>query len=179
MNAFHYPGIHAPDKGDIRPMSVTPETKLSQMRQEEQELRFVSFDAETALALGLTLIEEARRTGKKVTVDITRQGHRLFLHAMEGTSPENEDWIRRKNNTVARFVKSSWHAALQLRSENQTLAGDYGLSDDEYVLAGGAFPLMLAGEGLIGTITVSGLPDQEDHDLVTSGIRRFLAEQQG
>lgn len=159
-------------------MSAAPEERLPQMRQEEEELCFRSFDSETALALGLTLIEEARRTGKKVTVDITRKGHRLFLHAMEGTSPENEDWIRRKNNTVGHFVKSSWHAALQLRSESKTLAADYGLSDDEYVLAGGAFPLILTGEGLIGTVTVSGLPDQEDHDLVTSGIRRFLSENQ-
>jgi len=155
---------------------MTTDEQLAQMRQEEEELRFRAFDAETALALGLTLIEEARRTNKKVTVDITRKGHRLFLHAMEGTSPENEDWIRRKNNTVGRFVKSSWHTALQLRSENKTLSADFGLSDNEFVLAGGAFPLMVAGEGLIGTITVSGLPDQEDHDLVTSGIRRFLSE---
>ncbi|WP_172256500.1 heme-degrading domain-containing protein [Saccharibacillus deserti] len=159
-------------------MSVTPEERLSQMRLEEEELRFPRFDAETALQLGLTLIDEARRTGKQVTVDVTRRGHRLFLHAMEGTSPENEDWIRRKNNTVGRFVKSSWHTALLLRSEGKTLGADYGLSDEEFVLAGGAFPLMVAGEGLIGTITVSGLPDQEDHDLVTSGIRRFLNELQ-
>ncbi|NGZ77397.1 heme-degrading domain-containing protein [Saccharibacillus alkalitolerans] len=159
-------------------MSLTTEERLLQMRQEEEELRFRTFDAETALQLGLTLIDEARRTGKRVTVDITRKGHRLFLHAMEGTFPENEDWIRRKNNTVARFAKSSWHTALQLGSENKTLANDYGLSDDEFVLAGGAFPLMVAGEGMIGTITVSGLPDQEDHDLVTAGIRRFLNEAQ-
>ena len=157
---------------------MTTDEQLAQMRQEEEELRFRDFDAETALALGLTLIEEARRTRKKVTVDITRKGHRLFLHAMEGTSPENEDWIRRKNNTVGRFVKSSWHTALQLRSENKTLSEDFGLSDNEFVLAGGAFPLMVAGEGLIGTVTVSGLPDQEDHDLVTSSIRRFLSESQ-
>ncbi|MCQ4087384.1 heme-degrading domain-containing protein [Saccharibacillus sp. JS10] len=151
--------------------------QLTQMQREEEELRFRTFDAETALSLGLVLIEEARQTHKKVTVDITRNGHRLFLHAMEGTSPENEDWIRRKNNTVARFNQSSWHTALQLRSENKSLVSDFDLSENEFVLAGGAFPLHVSGEGLIGTITVSGLPDQEDHDLVTAGIRRFLNEQ--
>ncbi|GGN99751.1 heme-degrading domain-containing protein [Saccharibacillus kuerlensis] len=157
-------------------MSLTIEERLLQMRQEEEELRFSTFDSETALQLGLILIDEARLTGKKITVDITRGGHRLFLHAMEGTSPENEDWIRRKNNTVGRFAKSSWHTALMFRSEGRTLSDDYGLSDNEFVLAGGAFPLLIAGEGPVGTITVSGLPDQEDHDLVTAGIRRFLNE---
>ncbi|MDO3411436.1 heme-degrading domain-containing protein [Saccharibacillus sp. CPCC 101409] len=159
-------------------MTMTDEARLLQMKNEEEELRFPAFDADTALALGVALIDEARRSGKAVTVDITRAGHRLFLHAMEGTYPENEDWIRRKNNTVGRFAKSSWHTALLLRGENKTLETDYGLSGGDYVLAGGAFPLIVAGEGQIGTITVSGLPDQEDHDLVTAGIRRFLSEPQ-
>ncbi|OWA35202.1 hypothetical protein B9G55_11045 [Saccharibacillus sp. O16] len=159
-------------------MSLTLEERLLLMQREEQELRFETFNSDTALQLGCALIEEARQIGKSVTVDITRQGHRLFLHAMEGTSPENEDWIRRKNNTVGRFVQSSWRTALQLRAAGKTLAEDYGLSESELVLAGGAFPLMVAGEGLVGTITVSGLPDQEDHDLVTNGIRRFLSKVQ-
>lgn len=159
-------------------MSLTLEERLLLMQREEEELRFETFDSDTALKLGLALIEEAQSLGKSVTVDITRQGHRLFLHAMNGTSPENEDWIRRKNNTVGRFVQSSWRTALQMRAAGKTLAGDYGLSDNEFVLAGGAFPLMVAGEGLVGTITVSGLPDQEDHDLVTSVIRQFLSTAQ-
>ncbi|WP_434748938.1 heme-degrading domain-containing protein [Paenibacillus amylolyticus] len=109
-----------------------------------------------------------------MTIDITLKGHRLFLHAMEGTPPDNENWIRRKNNVVNDFGSSSWHTALRLRSENKTLAQDYQLPDADYVLAGGAFPLILKEEGQVGTITISGLPDEEDHDLVTTGIRSFL-----
>ncbi|MBB6019750.1 uncharacterized protein (UPF0303 family) [Paenibacillus sp. JGP012] len=88
-----------------------------------------------------------------MTIDITLKGHRLFLHAMEGTHPDNENWIRRKNKTLEK---------------------DYDLPESDYVLAGGAFPLILKGEGQVGTITISGLPDEEDHDLVTTGIRSFL-----
>jgi len=78
---------------------------------------------------------------------------------------------------VNHFSSSSWHTALRLRNENQSLEQDYDLSDADYVLAGGAFPLIVENEGQVGTITVSGLPDEEDHDLVTTGIRSFLLQQ--
>lgn len=152
----------------------TSNQQLKQMEQEEQELRFTSFTNDTALELGLLLVEEARQNGKCITVDITRAGHRLFLHAMEGTSAENEDWIRRKNNAANHFGCSSWHIACRLRSEGTTMEEKYGLPLADYVGAGGAFPLIVTGEGQIGTVTVSGLPDQEDHDLLISALRRFI-----
>lgn len=148
---------------------------LLQMEREEQELRFASFTNETALELGLLIVEEARQNNQRITVDITRVGQRLFLHAMEGTSVENEDWIRRKNNVANHFGSSSWHAACRLRSEGMTMEEKHGLPLVDYAGAGGAFPLFVAGEGQIGTITVSGLPDQEDHDLLISVLRRYLS----
>ncbi|MHA7579099.1 heme-degrading domain-containing protein [Salmonella enterica] len=151
--------------------------KLNKMQQEEKDLIFPTFDAELALDLGLHLVEEAKLRSKAVTFDITVKGHRLFLHAMDGTHPDNEDWIRRKNNVVNHFFSSSWHTALRLRSEDKTLEHDFDMPTSEYVLAGGAFPLIVEDKGQIGTITVSGLPDEEDHELVTSGIRSFLLQQ--
>ncbi|ETT35369.1 hypothetical protein C161_16979 [Paenibacillus sp. FSL R5-192] len=164
-------------KGDACNLNLTTTEKLKEMQQEEKDLVFDTFDSEMALNLGLHLVEEAKRRSQAVTIDITLEGHRLFLHAMEGTHPDNEDWIRRKNNVVNHFSSSSWHTALRLRSENQTLEQDFNLPASDYVLAGGAFPLILENEGQVGTITVSGLPDEEDHDLVTTGIRSFLLQQ--
>lgn len=151
--------------------------QLLKMEKEEQELRFHTFTNETALQVGLTIIEEARSLGKSITVEIYRDGQRLFAHAMAGTSVENEDWIRRKNNVVQHFGKSSWHVALLARQEGTTLEERDGLPLSDYVGAGGAFPLMVEGEGQVGTITVSGLPDQEDHDLLVSALSRFLNKQ--
>lgn len=150
--------------------------QLKQMEQEEQELWFSSFTNDTALELGLAVVEAARQSGKRITVDVTRAGQRLFLHAMEGTSVENEDWIRRKNNVSHYFGTSSWHIACRLRSEGTTMEEKHGLPVADYVGAGGAFPLLVRGEGQIGTVTVSGLPDQEDHDLLISTLRRFLSQ---
>ncbi|MGQ8873328.1 heme-binding protein [Paenibacillus sp. TSA_86.1] len=58
-----------------------------QCEQEEQELVWDTFNSETALQLGLHLNQEAKRRSQAVTIDITLKGHRLFLHAMEGTHP--------------------------------------------------------------------------------------------
>ncbi|WP_175598107.1 heme-degrading domain-containing protein [Paenibacillus luteus] len=152
------------------------EQRLQQMEQEEQELWFSFFTNDTALELGLAIVEEARRNGQRITVDVTRTGQRLFLHAMEGTSAENENWIRRKNNAANHFGMSSWHIACRLRSEGTTMEEKHGLPIADYVEAGGAFPLLVRGEGQIGTVTVSGLPDQEDHDLLVSVLHRFLSQ---
>ncbi|MCM3634952.1 MULTISPECIES: heme-degrading domain-containing protein [Paenibacillus] len=148
--------------------------QLIQMEKEEQELRFSAFTNETALQVGLAIIDEARSLGKSITVEIYRQGQRLFAHAMAGTTVENEDWIRRKNNVVRHYGQSSWRVALQARQEGTTIEERDGLPLSDYVGAGGGFPLHVEGEGMIGTITVSGLPDQEDHDLLISALRRYL-----
>lgn len=155
-------------------MTLTIQERIQQMEQEEQELQFSMFTNDTALELGLAVVEEARKRGKRITVDVTLGGHRQFLHAMEGTSPENEDWIRRKNNVANHFGASSWRMACLLQSEGTTMEAKHGLPFADYVGAGGAFPLRIRGEGQIGTVTVSGLPDQEDHDLLIAALRRFL-----
>jgi uncharacterized protein (UPF0303 family) len=50
-----------------------------------------------------------------------------------------------------------------------------GLRDDDYMAHGGCFPIRLAGSALvIGAITVSGLPQREDHDLLTRTLAKFL-----
>ncbi|AOZ94466.1 heme-degrading domain-containing protein [Paenibacillus crassostreae] len=156
-------------------MTLTIRQRIEQMEKEELELQFNSFTNDTALQLGLAIVEEARLTGKRITVDITVSGQRLFLHAMEGTVAENEDWIRRKNNVVNHFGWSSWHKALEMQNEGTTLEERYGLPFIDYVGAGGGFPLVQKDKGRIGTVTVSGLPDQEDHDLLISALRRFLS----
>lgn len=152
---------------------MTPDERIAAMAAEEEQLQFERFTNEDALQLGLFIVDEAKKAGKLITTDISRQGQRLFLHAMEGTTIGNEDWIRRKNNTALQFGKSSWRFALELRQQGRTVA-DLGLSGDDYAAAGGAFPLAIRGEGIVGTITVSGLPDQEDHDLLIRALRRYL-----
>ena len=149
---------------------------LAALAREEEELQFTAFSNGDALALGLRLVERARESGKAVTVDITRNGHQLFHHAMAGTTPDNANWVRRKNNVVQRYGRSSWHVGTQYRGKGKTFEADSGADPADFAAHGGAFPLALRGTGVIGTVTVSGLPQAEDHALVTSVLRAYLAD---
>jgi uncharacterized protein (UPF0303 family) len=43
-------------------------------------------------------------------------------------------------------------------------------------MGAGAFPVLVRGVGMLGTVTVSGLPQADDHRLVVDVLRAFLAE---
>jgi uncharacterized protein (UPF0303 family) len=49
-----------------------------------------------------------------------------------------------------------------------------GWDEQNYAPAGGCFPVRIKGEGLVGTITVSGVPQRDDHKLVSEAIADFL-----
>jgi uncharacterized protein (UPF0303 family) len=64
---------------------------------------------------------------------------------------------------------------IALQNAGQTMEEKYLLPSSEYAAHGGAFPLIIRDVGVVGTITVSGLPQQEDHELVVTTLKQFLA----
>ena len=150
---------------------------LKELLQQEEEIQFKSFDNDMALKVGLALFDAAMSKYKGVTIDIARNGQQLFHCAMPGTSRDNDVWVQRKNNVVNRFGHSSYYMGISLKSKGQTMEEKYLISSREFAAHGGAFPLIIRGVGLVGTITVSGLPQEEDHELVVTTLRRFLASE--
>lgn len=141
---------------------------------QEQALQFASFGNELALDVGLRLIDAARRGGKPIAADISRNGTQLFFHAMAGTTPDHIEWIARKNRVVQRYCHSSLYMGVCYRARGTTFEEHTGLDPQRYAAAGGAFPMLLKGGVCIGTITVSGLSQEQDHALVV-GVLRDLA----
>lgn len=151
-------------------MNTTLETLLAQ----EAELQFTKFDATTAWRLGSWIADKARKEDLKITVDITRVGQQLFHFAAEGTTCDNDEWIERKVRTVYRFGHSSFYMGRKLVHDNQTAEHKYFVSESEFCFHGGSFPIILKGTGVIGTLTVSGLPQEQDHALAVEAIRHIL-----
>jgi uncharacterized protein (UPF0303 family) len=150
---------------------------LKQLLQEEQELQFTKFNEGTAWQIGGQLVERSMRDGLPVTIDITRGDHQLFHASLQGTSADNDEWIKRKVRLVNRFGHSSFYMGQLLKSKGKRLEEAYLLPESDYAPHGGCFPIIIKGTGVIGTITVSGLPQEEDHKLVVQTVRDFLAQE--
>src|SRR5215204_5059227 len=147
---------------------------LEQLLQDEQELQFASFNEATAWQIGCQLVERAQKEGLSVTVDITRGSHQLFHVSLSGTSADNDEWIKRKVRLVYRFGHSSFYMGQLLKSKGKRLEEAYLLSESEFAPHGGSFPVIVKDTGVIGTITASGLPQEDDHKLVVQAIRDYL-----
>lgn len=147
---------------------------LDTLTQQEQALQFTAFSSDTALALGLKIVELARARGKAITVNITINGKLLFHHAMQGASAEQADWIRRKNNVVARFGRCSFYVGIDHKHRGVIFEDIKYLPPQDYAANGGAFPIAIKDSGIIGTVTVSGLRQAEDHALVVEALRAVM-----
>ena len=54
------------------------------------------------------------------------------------------------------------------RQAGTTFEEQMRLDPDEYAAHGGGFPITVRGVGVVGVVTVSGLPQLEDHALSSS-----------
>lgn len=150
---------------------------LKQLLQEEKELQFVSFHESTAWQLGCRLVERAQKEGLPISIDITRGSHQLFHASLSGTSADNDEWIKRKVRLVYRFGHSSFYMGQLLKSKGKSLEEAYLIPESDFAAHGGCFPVLVKNTGMVGTITVSGLPQEEDHRLVVQAIRDHLAQE--
>ena len=150
---------------------------LEQLLQEEQELQFTKFNEDTAWKLGSQLVEQARALNLPVTIDITRGAHQLFHASLPGTSADNDEWIKRKVRLVYRFGHSSFYMGQLLKSKGKQIEDAYLIPESDYAPHGGCFPAIVKGTGMVGTVTVSGLPQEEDHKWVVQAIRGYLAQE--
>jgi uncharacterized protein (UPF0303 family) len=147
---------------------------LERIARQERELQLPRLDAETAWDLGSRLRAMAAERKLAVVIDIRRFGQPLFYAAMDGTTPDNVEWVRRKSNVVARFHNSSYVAGIKEQMKGHSLIESQGLALADYATHGGSFPLAVAGAGVIGSVTVSGLPQRADHELVVEALCAVL-----
>ncbi|CAI7657686.1 unnamed protein product [Penicillium glandicola] len=182
--------------------STNPEFLIAQETSAEQI--FHTFTAETAWQLGNALRERILRLPdgqrKPSLISITLTGgaphHVVFQSVTEsGTIPDNENWVRRKRNTVLRWGISSW--AMRQKTVSGLAAGasadeieaafvkkyavpsaNGGAVAGEYAIHGGGYPIRVHGvDGVIGVVVVSGLKQEDDHQVVAETIQQVIAQQ--
>lgn len=147
---------------------------IRRLEDDEARLVLTRFDNDDAWALGVRLVDLARARQHPVTVLIERHGHQLFHAVLPGATPDNDGWAARKINVVRRFEESSYLVGRRLEAGGRTLDADWGVDPADYAAHGGAFPIRIAGVGVIGVVAVSGLPQADDHSLLVEAITAHL-----
>lgn len=102
--------------------------------------------------------------------------------------------MRRKRNTVLRFGMSSWAmrqktvaglgASATANEVESAFVKKYAVGSsnggavaDEYAIHGGGYPIRVRGvEGIVAVVVVSGLKQEDDHQVVAETIREVVAQ---
>ncbi len=143
-------------------------------RHPSHSAQFPVFDSRTAWEVGLALKAAGEARQAPIVVDISLLSMPLLVFALPGSAPENFDWVRRKRNVVYHFYCSSYAIGRRLVQEDKTLQELGALPERDYAAHGGSFPILLRGTGCIGSVTVSGLPQREDHKMVVDALAKTL-----
>ncbi|ORT61588.1 heme-degrading domain-containing protein [Streptomyces sp. CB03238] len=148
---------------------------IAELEEQQTRLTLPRFTYEDAWTLGTLLVDLARERRAPVAIDIRRGAQQLFHAALPGSSADNDAWIDRKRRVVERYAESSLLVGTRFREKGKSFDTDSRLDPNQYAAHGGSFPLTVTGTGVIGTATVSGLPQLEDHALVVQALERFTS----
>ena len=148
---------------------------IGRLEEQEHRLVFDRFDNADAWALGCLLVDLATGRDLPVAEDIRRGAQQLFHAALPGSTADNDAWIQRKARTVERYGASSYLVGRRLAAKGQQLDAGMGVDPAAYAAHGGAFPVRVPHVGVVGVMTVSGLPQADDHALVVEAIEAYLS----
>ena len=130
-----------------------------------------SFSNRMALDMGLKIIALAESRNQHIAVEICRLNHSIFLYVDDKLPVDKHNWLRRKANVAKQFEESSWSVKNDLEIRKMTLEKTFGLDEKDFLAKGGSIPIFVKNAGMIATITVSGLHDEEDHKIIIEALK--------
>ena len=144
---------------------------------EEAELVLTALTNKEAVEIGECVIKIAREKNLPIATRIYIGDWIAFHASLPGSDAENDRWMGRKVRTVAAKGHSSM--CLRILAEEAGIAekdwyAQNNFAENDYAIHGGGFPLRVNGVQ-VGTVVVSGIPQEDDHRLAVAGLREFLA----
>ena len=107
----------------------------------------------------------------KLPVEISRLNHTIFLFIDDTLPADKHNWLRRKANITKHFEESSLSVKNDLISGKMSLGETFGLDRKDYIAKGSSIPIFVKNVGMVGTITVSGLKDIDDHQIIIDTLK--------
>lgn len=136
-----------------------------------RRIELAVFSNRTALEMGLAIIALAKSRNQRIALEISRLNHTVFLYIDDDLPVDKHNWLRRKANVAKQFEESSLSVKEDLRNGNMTLEKTFGLDAKDFMAKGGSIPIFVKDGGMIATITVSGLRDEEDHTVIIEALK--------
>ncbi|OCL02866.1 hypothetical protein AOQ84DRAFT_166635 [Glonium stellatum] len=159
-----------------------PPTDLQAILEVENSITFPHFTADDAWNVGTDLRNRLRDFETPAVVNITLANqNQLLFHAASrpGTQPDNDIWVARKRTTVLRWGYSTWYMHNKMDRNESLFKNKYMLGEKagDYAIHGGGFPIRVSGvEGIVGVIVVSGLKQEQDHQIIVEVVRDYLSK---
>lgn len=150
------------------------EARVAILKKQEQQSQFQSFSEEIAFDLGSVVYGIARSKRAPVVINIRTSDRALFHAAMPGATPDNDEWVRRKSNVVLRYHVSSLQFGDSLALKDRVINPDMGIDMMNFAGHGGSFPIRVKKAGVVAAITVSGLPQLDDHRMIIEALDQYL-----
>lgn len=151
---------------------VDPAALVAHLEDQQRRLVLDRFDNDDAWALGCTLVELARTRSLPVALDIRRPHQQLFHAALPGSSADNDAWIERKVRVVELTGDASYLVGRRHAASGADFHALRGLPVSGYATHGGAVPIRVRGADVVAVVTVSGLPQADDHALAVEALER-------
>ena len=145
---------------------------VADLEAEFARFRFTAMDHEAAVALGEDLVRRSRAKGWPMAVSVKLGDHEVFHVALPGATPINDNWIRRKRNLIELTGEPTFLVGQRLAAEGKTL-DDLNLDEVDFAPAGGGYPLIV-NDVVVGSVIVSGVPQQDDHALVVEALSALI-----
>lgn len=143
---------------------------VESLAAEQHRLLLDSFDYDFVWALGKAIRDHAATIGAPVAIEVSHGATPVFVTLLPGATIDNLDWTARKRAVAHRFHRSSLAMRLEAEGSGYDFNERFRLPKADFVASGGGVPLILRNGTLVGTASVSGLPDIEDHKLIIDGI---------
>jgi uncharacterized protein (UPF0303 family) len=136
-----------------------------------KKIELDNFSNQLALEMGLKIIDLAKSRNQHIAVEICRLNHTVFIYVDDNLPVDKHNWLRRKANVAKQFEESSLSVKNDLKEGNMTLEKTFGLDEKDFLAKGGSIPIFIKKGGMIATITVSGLHDEEDHKIIIDALQ--------
>lgn len=148
------------------------EELLKILEKQEEILVFDEFSNEDALKLGNILAEITENVENPISIRVFMNDTIVFQYTMDCDSEVRFGWTYRKYQLIKKTGHSSMHGKVRAMFLDELK--ELTAKPDEYGFGCGGFPITVRNEGIIGALTLSGLPDPADHLYVVKALETMI-----